>query len=411
MRHASESPGASSISREPAPLPPLTLYIHTPWCARKCPYCDFNSHAGAGAPPFEPYVTQLLADLEMELRSPAARRPLRSIFIGGGTPSLFPGAAIRRLLDGVRARVELHPQAEITLEANPGTVDSRHFAAYREAGVNRLSIGVQSLSADSLEWLGRIHGPDEARAALRIARELGFDNINLDLMFALPGQTLEAARADLEALIALAPEHISYYQLTLEPNTLFHAQPPERPDVDLTADMGFAGAERLEAAGYGRYEVSAYAQADRQCRHNLNYWRFGDYLGLGAGAHGKLTQRGTEGAPWRIWRSEKPSDPKVYLGADPKAPIGSRQALSASDTILELALNALRLTDGFEPALFTATTGLPWSRIAPYLEAAVEDGLLILTEDVVKPTPLGQDFLDDLIARFLPLARESPDRP
>jgi putative oxygen-independent coproporphyrinogen III oxidase len=375
---------------------PLALYVHLPWCVRKCPYCDFNSHPGRDAPPFNAYVERLLLDLELELREPAARRPIASIFIGGGTPSLFPGPAIRRLLDGIRARVELFPDAEISLEANPGTVDAAHFAAYREAGVNRLSIGVQSLSAEPLERLGRIHTPAEARAAVQIARAQGFDNLNLDLMFALPGQTLDMARADLDALIELDPEHVSYYQLTLEPDTAFGAHPPELPEPDLAAEMGLEGAARLDAAGYGRYEVSAYARPGRQCRHNLNYWRFGDYLGIGAGAHGKLSTANT-----RIQRTEKPAHPNHYLNADPAQPLGIRYELSDADLILEFALNALRLTHGFEPGLFTATTGLPWWRIAPVLEAAACDGLLNLSAERILPTPLGRDFLDDLVGRFL----------
>ena len=376
---------------------PLALYVHLPWCVRKCPYCDFNSHPGSReASPFDAYVERLLLDLDLELREPAAHRPIGSIFIGGGTPSLFPGPSIRRLLDGIRARIELLPDAEISLEANPGTVDAAHFAAYRAASVDRLSIGVQSLSTEHLERLGRIHTPEEARTAVQIARAQGFDNLNLDLMFGLPGQTLEQAQSDLDALLALEPEHVSYYQLTLEPDTAFGARPPELPDADLVADMGLQGAERLASAGYGRYEVSAYARPGRQCRHNLNYWRFGDYLGIGAGAHGKLSAMNT-----RVWRTEKPAHPSRYLEADPSRPLGIRHDLSEADLILDFALNALRLTQGFEPSLFTTTTGLPWSRNAPRLQAAVADGLLTLESEHVVPTPLGRDFLDDLVARFL----------
>ncbi|MCK7575625.1 MAG: radical SAM family heme chaperone HemW [Chromatiales bacterium] len=385
--------------------PTLALYVHLPWCVRKCPYCDFNSHPGGReAPPFDAYIERLLLDLELELREPAACRPIRSIFIGGGTPSLFPGSTIRRLLDGIRARVDLIPDTEITLEANPGTVDAVHFAAYREAGVDRLSIGVQSLAAEHLKRLGRIHTPEEARAAVRMARAQGFDNLNLDLMFGLPGQTLEMARADLDALLDLEPEHVSYYQLTLEPDTAFGARPPELPEADLVADMGLEGVECLDAAGYGRYETSAYARPGRRCRHNLNYWRFGDYLGIGAGAHGKLTERCTSedaAASWRVRRTEKPARPDRYLDADPIRPLGTRRVLSESDLVLEFALNAFRLTGGFEIALFTATTGLPWSRIAPEVQAAVRDGLLDFSGDHLTPTPLGRDFLDDLVARFI----------
>ncbi|QGU33651.1 radical SAM family heme chaperone HemW [Thermochromatium tepidum] len=383
------------------PQPPLALYIHLPWCVRKCPYCDFNSHPGDPASlPFDAYVERLLLDLDLELCEPAARRPISSIFIGGGTPSLFPGPAIRNLLDGIRARVELIPDAEITLEANPGRVESRCLAEYRAAGVNRLSIGVQSLSEEYLERLGRIHTPQQARAAVRMARAQGFDNLNLDLMFGLPGQTLEAAQADLDALLDLEPEHISYYQLTLEPGTVFGACPPELPDLDLIADIGHQGAERLESAGYGRYEVSAYSRPGYGCRHNLNYWHFGDYLGLGAGAHGKQTVQAADGTPY-AWRTEKPASPFRYLNADPGRRIGTRRDLSESDLVLEFALNALRLVQGFDLELFTATTGLPRSRITPTLEAAVRDGLLEIEQECCVPTPLGRDFLDDLIARFV----------
>lgn len=387
-----------TIAIEP---PPLALYIHTPWCVRKCPYCDFNSHAAARSPPFDRYVAQLLADLEMELRAPAARRPLASIFIGGGTPSLFPGPAIRALLDGIRARARLAPEIEITLEANPGAADAHRFAAYRAAGVNRLSIGVQSLSDRQLARLGRIHRAEEARAAVAAARAAGFENLNLDLMFALPDQTLPDAAADLEALIELAPEHVSYYQLTLESGTDFFVHPPDLPDGDLAADLAAQGLERLFQAGYRQYEVSAYAIAGRQCRHNLNYWRFGDYLGIGAGAHGKLTVSTEESGGWRIRRSVKDPHPPTYLEAPPEFLLGRRFELTEQDCVCEFALNAMRLTQGFEPALFTRTTGRPIARIADLLERAAADGLLILSADRIRPTPLGRDFLDDLVSRFL----------
>ncbi len=378
-------------------VPPLALYIHTPWCLRKCPYCDFNSHTAGAEPPFAGYVERLLADLDQDLRDPAARRPLVSIFIGGGTPSLFPGAAFAALLDGVRARLHLAPDCEITLEANPGAVDAARFAAYRRAGVNRLSIGVQSLDAQMLRRLGRVHDPAGARAAVAAARAAGFDNLNLDLMFALPGQTPEQARADLEVVIALAPEHISYYQLTLEPGTPFAAAPPALPDPDLAADLGAAGAERLAEAGYTQYEVSAYARAGRQCRHNLNYWRFGDYLGVGAGAHGKLTDPGRV-----VCRTAKLSRPDEYLSADPSALIAERRVLDADDLVFEFALNAFRLTGGFQRRLFESATGLSWSLIAPHIEAAAAAGLLALEGERVGPTDLGRAFTDDLVGRFLP---------
>lgn len=381
-------------------LPPLALYIHTPWCVRKCPYCDFNSHAADRSLPFDRYVAQLLADLDVELRSPAAQRPLSSIFIGGGTPSLFPGRAIRVLLDGIRWRTRLDPEVEITLEANPGAVDANRFAAYRAAGVNRLSIGVQSLSGPQLTRLGRIHGPAEARHAVAAARTAGFDNVNLDMMFALPNQTLPEAAADLDALMALEPEHISYYQLTLEPNTDFHTHPPVLPDGDLAADLAAQGVDLLSLAGYRQYEVSAHARPNQCCQHNLNYWRFGDYLGIGAGAHGKLTHLPKKNRDWRIRRSAKHRHPLAYLDASPELLEESRSELSERDCIVEFALNALRLTEGFEIGLFTRTTGRPFARIAGIFESAADEGLLILSADRIQPTSLGRDFLDDLVSRF-----------
>jgi len=376
---------------------PLALYIHLPWCVRKCPYCDFNSQVVPAAPPYADYVTRLLADLAQDLRDPAAARPLSSIFIGGGTPSLFPGAAIRALLDGVRGLAVLNADCEITLEANPGAVDTARFDAFRRAGVNRLSIGVQSLNAAMLERLGRIHDPAAARAAVAAARAVGFDNLNLDLMFGLPEQTQAQAAADLAALIELAPEHISYYQLTLEPHTAFHAAPPPVPDPDLAADMAAAGRAQLAAAGFVQYEVSAYARAGRQCRHNLNYWGFGDYLGIGAGAHGKLTDPGSG----RIRRTAKQRQPAAYLGTGLDAVRSSVRDLCDDDRVFEFALNAFRLTGGFEQGLFAATTGLPWSRIAPLIAAAVADGLVREDAGRIVPTELGRAFTDDLVARFL----------
>ena len=379
--------------------PPLALYVHTPWCVRKCPYCDFNSHAAEpDSPPFADYVTRLLADLDQELLDPAAHRTLSSIFIGGGTPSLFPGPAISTLLDGIRVRTRLERNCEITLEANPGVSDNGRFAAYREGGVNRLSIGVQSLDGPSLFRLGRIHDPRQARAAVAAARVAGFANINLDLMFALPEQTLEQALADLDALLELGPEHVSYYQLTPEPNTAFHARPPPLPDGELAADMGIAGRERLAAAGYRQYEVSAYARSGLRCRHNLNYWRFGDYLGIGAGAHGKVTDL----AAGSIRRRVKHPNPSDYLGAASESLASEERTLSEQDRIFEFALNAFRLTDGFEQGLFESATGLPWSRLAGEIEVAERDGLLRLEAGWVRPTRLGCDFVDDLVCRFLP---------
>lgn len=378
---------------------PLTLYIHTPWCVSKCPYCDFNSHAWP-EPPFEQYVTQLLADLDQELKQATARRTLTSIYIGGGTPSLFPGEAIRRLLDGIRARVDLALDVEITLEANPGTGDASNFVAYHAAGINRLSIGVQSLSATRLHALGRIHGPGEVRETLRLARAAGFRNINLDMMFGLPDQDLPEAGRDLAALIALEPEHISYYELTLEPNTRMHADPPSLPDSDLVADMAELGLERLSQAGYAQYEVSAHARDDARCRHNLNYWQFGDYLGIGAGAHAKLSQESVTGQARRVLRTAKRRHPAAYLSASPDALRSSTRELSEDDLILEFALNSLRLTDGIACDAFTRATGLPWSRIANRARIAEQDGMLRILDELVIPTALGRRFVDDLVARF-----------
>lgn len=397
-RDLSERPApADAAARHrhfPAGPPPLALYVHLPWCVRKCPYCDFNSHAAPAALPADDYVSALLRDLDARLAAPAARRPIVSVFIGGGTPSLFSGTAIARLLDGIRARCTLADDAEITLEANPGTVDAGHFAAYRAAGVNRLSIGVQSLSAEHLTALGRIHDPAQARRAVTVARAAGFDNVNLDMMFGLPRQTLAQARADLDALIALVPEHISYYQLTLEPNTAFAHTPPPVPDDDLLDAMQEQGIAQLAAAGYARYEVSAYARSGRRCRHNLNYWRFGDYLGVGAGAHGKLTDTDT-GAVERRSSKRSPTD---YL-ADPDKP-STRALLDDADLVLEFALYALRLLDGVDAALFTAHTGLPPERLEPARAHAVAAGLLEPDPARLAATPLGLRFLNDLLGGF-----------
>jgi oxygen-independent coproporphyrinogen-3 oxidase len=371
--------------------------VHIPWCVRKCPYCDFNSHAVRGRIPEADYVDVLLQDLEQDLTGFRLSRPVATVFVGGGTPSLFSGGAMDRLLTGVRETVDLDPDAEVTVEANPGTADAGRFGAYLEAGANRLSIGAQSLSAPHLERLGRIHGPREVMAAVAQARAAGFANLNLDLMYGLPGQTLEEARRDLERALALEPEHLSYYQLTLEPNTAFFASPPPLPGDDLAADMQAQGARMLAAAGYAQYEVSAFARPGRRCRHNLNYWTFGDYLGIGAGAHGKLSC----GASGRVERYAKLRHPAAYL--DPKNRsrlIGSRRALRESDLLTEFAMNALRLVDGFDAGLLERRTGLSFHGIGDIVEQAREDGLLNAEAGHVRPTELGRLFLDDLIARF-----------
>jgi len=380
-----------------AALPPLALYVHIPWCVRKCPYCDFNSHALRGDLPETDYVERLLSDLAQEAAALSFPRPLTSLFIGGGTPSLLSGKAVAELVRGVRELMDVRPDAEITLEANPGATDAGHLAAYREAGVNRLSIGAQSLSAAHLARLGRIHGPGDVRSAVAQARRAGFANLNLDFMYGLPGQTLIQARRDLDEALSLEPEHLSYYQLTLEPNTAFHHDPPPLPDEDLIADMQLQGVQILTAAGLEQYEVSAYSRRGRRCRHNLGYWEFGDYLGIGAGAHGKVTdpQRKTVERRWKL------RDPSVYLApANREWLVGGERRLSEADLVLEFAMNALRLRQDFLPSLFEQRTGLPFERISGMVERARSAGLLDRGTERVMPTPLGYRFLNDLLQFF-----------
>jgi putative oxygen-independent coproporphyrinogen III oxidase len=380
-------------------LPPLSLYIHFPWCVRKCPYCDFNSHAVRGDLPEDQYIDALLADLESDLPR-VWGRPVRTVFLGGGTPSLFSPEAIERLLAGVRARVTLVPEAEVTLEANPGTVETERFRGYRAAGVNRLSIGIQSFQPEQLQKLGRIHGRDEALAAAQAARAAGFDNFNLDLMFGLPQQTLDEALTDLRTALALNPTHLSVYQLTLEPNTLFHAQPPELPDEDVLAAMQEALQAELADAGFTQYEVSAYARAGRRCRHNLNYWQFGDYLGIGAGAHAKITDADSV---TRLWKVKQPRD---YLEtAGTPAGLGGEQRPSRDDVMFEFMLNAMRLPEGVPALLFSERTGLDPSCMQKPLTQAMARGLLEPGLEHIRPTPLGRRFLNELVALFLPEAK------
>ncbi|OBS08368.1 radical SAM family heme chaperone HemW [Acidihalobacter prosperus] len=377
---------------------PLSLYVHLPWCVRKCPYCDFNSHAAKGDLPETEYVAALLADLEAELPRVWGRR-IESVFIGGGTPSLFSAAALGDLLDGLRARLPLRPDVEITLEANPGTFEQARFADYRGLGINRLSIGVQSFDDDALRRLGRIHGADEARRAAEIAHAAGFEDFNLDLMFGLPGQDLAAARRDIDAALALAPTHLSYYQLTLEPNTLFHHDPPALPDEDLIAAMQQAAQTRLAEAGFAQYEVSAYARPGMRCRHNLNYWRFGDYLGIGAGAHGKLTDPAS-GSVERHWKLRQPAQYMAAARAGDAA--GGRDTVAPAELPFEFMLNALRLREGFDLALFEARTGLPRNCIEDTLNEALGRTLVEREGERVRPSALGWNFLNDLTALFLP---------
>ena len=377
--------------------PPLSLYIHFPWCARKCPYCDFNSHALRGDLPEQAYVDALLRDLEQEL--PAVwGRTVRTVFLGGGTPSLFSPNAIDRLLAGVRARLPLHPDAEITLETNPGSAEQDKFAGYRDAGVNRLSIGVQSFSDAQLKNLGRIHSAGEAQRAAQAARAAGFDNFNLDLMFGLPDQDVSRALDDLHAATELQPPHLSWYQLTLEPNTLFHSQPPPLPDDDLKWAIQEAGQSHLDAHGYTQYEVSAWSREGRACRHNLNYWRFGDYIGIGAGAHGKITDGG-RGLIRRRWKKRHPQEYLATSGS--AAGLDGERILDAPATVFEFALNRLRLREGFGLEDFRTACGLDASAILPLLQQAAGDGLLILDGDRVRHTERGWRFLDNLVERFL----------
>ena len=375
--------------------PPLSLYVHLPWCVRKCPYCDFNSHAARGEIPEQAYVNALLRDLEQELPR-IEDRTIETIFLGGGTPSLFAPASIVRLLAGIRERVALALNAEITLEANPGTVDVERFRGFRDAGVNRLSIGIQSFDDDKLRLLGRIHGHAEALRAAQAARAAGFDNLNLDLMFGLPGQTPEQALTDVRIAIEQQPTHLSVYQLTIEPNTLFHAKPPVLPDDDATWDMQQALQALLATNGYRQYEVSAYAQPGFECRHNLNYWQFGDYLGIGAGAHGKIT---TDNNITRRWKLKHPEDYMSKAGMP--AAIGGEQRLTHADAIAEFMLNALRLTDGFPAALFAERTGLAPDAIETDLRHAEQQGFITRNATAIRPTEQGQRFLNNLIELFI----------
>ena len=375
---------------------PLSLYVHVPWCVRKCPYCDFNSHAVRDGLPESAYVEALLADLELDAAL-ADGRSVVSVFFGGGTPSLLSGGAVHDLLKGVRERVDLRPDAEISLEANPGAVDEAHFAAYREAGVNRLSIGVQSFSDNRLRAIGRVHSGERAVAAFSTALGAGFENINLDLMYALPGQTVEAALADLEEAVNLGPAHLSWYHLTIEPNTAFHhSPPPGLPDEDSSAAMAEAGHALLTGAGYAQYEIAAYAKAQRRCVHNINYWQFGDYIGIGAGAHGKLSLQ-----DGRIERRRKERQPEAYMRAvGAGRPLSGTSTLQDEDLVLEFMMNALRLNDGVPARLFGERTGLQYGAFTPRIDLLRMRGLLEPRDDVIRATVLGRRYLNDLLAVF-----------
>ena len=377
--------------------PPLSLYAHFPWCVRKCPYCDFNSHTAGDRPPLDRYIDALLVDLEQEAVR-ANGRTVTSIFFGGGTPSLFSPAAIGRLLEKARGLLDVAGDAEITMEANPGTVECGALAGYRGAGVNRLSIGAQSFDDAALKRLGRIHGSDDIRHAFAEAADAGFDNINLDLMHGLPEQTLDKALADIDAAIELGPAHISWYQLTLEPNTVFYARPPAGlPNEDALAEIQDAGGARLQAAGFEQYEVSAWARAGRRCRHNLNYWLFGDYLAIGAGAHGKCS------SPRGIYRYRKPANPLQYLqviegGGDP----GPDETVAPADLPFEFMVNALRLVEGFTETDFRARTGLSVDDLEAMMREPLGKGLVERQPGGRwMPSALGRRFLNDLQAGFL----------
>ena len=384
-------------------LPPLSLYVHVPWCLRKCPYCDFNSHEKRGELPEEQYVDALLSDIEASFTKVYGRR-IQTVFIGGGTPSLLTPQAIDRLLVGIRTRLPLDAQAEITLEANPGTFEAARFRGFRDAGVNRLSLGVQSFDDTKLAALGRVHGADDARRALAAALET-FPTVNADLMYGLPGQSLEQALRDIDEAVAIGPAHISAYHLTLEPDTNFHRFPPELPDDELSADMQERIEERLAGAGYVHYETSAFAKPGHRARHNLNYWTFGDYLGVGAGAHGKISFRD------RILRETRQRKPETYMRAALAGDaIDEARDVAAAELPFEFMLNALRLVEGFAAELFEKRTGLPLLTVSRELDAAEADGLLERDIAIIRPSLKGQRFLNELLERFLPAAQPKPRR-
>jgi len=376
-------------------LPPLSLYLHIPWCVRKCPYCDFNSHEAGRSLDEAAYLQALVRDLESSLPAVWGRR-INSIFIGGGTPSLLTPDTVAQLLSSIRALLPVNPDTEITLEANPGTVDRGRFAGFIDAGINRLSIGVQSFEDEKLSALGRIHDRREALRAIDAARAAGFDNLNLDLMFGLPGQSEQQAIDDLRTALGLQPEHISLYQLTIEPNTLFHHSPPALPEDDAIWSMQQSLQQLLSQSGYHQYEVSAYAREGRQCRHNLNYWQFGDYLGIGAGAHGKISMADS------IVRTSKRRHPQDYLRLAGSDECGSSHELARDDRILEFMMNALRLGDGFPVSLFQERTGLAFNNIVAPLETAEARGLIERDALLIKPTENGQRYLNDLLQIFMP---------
>ncbi|MBU3671526.1 MAG: radical SAM family heme chaperone HemW [Sinobacteraceae bacterium] len=383
---------------------PLGVYLHFPWCVSKCPYCDFNSHALRGSLPEQGYVDALCTDLRAQVERQAAflaGRPVSSIFLGGGTPSLFSPAAIGRVLQAVRDELPVASTAEITLEANPGTIERGRFAEYAAVGVNRVSVGAQTFDASRLRALGRVHSPTETASALAELHAAGVDNFNIDLMYGLPGQGVAEALADVQAALSFSPAQISHYHLTLEPGTPFAAQPPPAlPDEDTTVEILAACLPLLQDAGFERYEISAYARRGRACAHNLLYWNFGDYLGLGAGAHGKLSGVDAATGEWRIVRTTQPRDPRRFQ-RDPRAGLVQTEVAPAQRPF-EFMLNALRLLEGFALPQFEASTGLPSQVVWPTLECLAERGLLAIEADRLRPTPRGLQYLNDLLVEFLP---------
>lgn len=374
---------------------PLSLYIHIPWCVRKCPYCDFNSHEAKSNLPEDLYVAALMQELSTHL--PLLHdRPITSIFFGGGTPSLFSAHAIEHILTGVSQRVTLDTNVEITLEANPGTIDQVHFRDFKQAGINRLSLGVQSLQDEKLKTLGRIHDSDNAMRAIEIAKNAGFSNFNLDIMYGLPQQSIEDALQDIQKALSFEPTHFSWYQLTIEPNTLFYHQTPSLPPDDHIWEMQLAGQTLIQEAGFQQYEVSAYSTPQMQCKHNLNYWEFGDYLGIGAGAHSKITDHETG----NVIRFSQIRHPRDYLDVTKRHPQGLK-TIDNNDLIFEFMLNALRLTEGISNDLFQARTGLSFTQISPILDKAKEKGLLLDSPTHICPSELGKRFLNDLVGHFL----------
>ena len=377
------------------PLPPLSLYIHIPWCIKKCPYCDFNSHAVKADTPEAAYIDALLTDLAEDIQRYAITRPINSIFIGGGTPSLFSPESINRLLRGIEQQLTLKPDIEITLEANPGTFESHKFAEFRALGINRLSIGIQSFNDVLLTRLGRVHSSREAIMAAEIAQQSGFDNFNLDLMFGLPGAGPDDSQTDVAIAISLKPTHISFYQLTLEPNTYFHKFPPQLPNDELIFDTQKRGQQLLADHGYGQYEVSAYSQLGLQCKHNVNYWQFGDYLGIGAGAHGKITQT----LPQAIIRTVKPKSPEQYLQDTHK--LSGATAIPVAELPLEFIMNQLRLKQGFTAENYFASTGLSIATLEPALSESLQQGLLINQNGRYFCSAQGWNFMDNILEKFM----------